>query len=149
MKKPINNNLVIQLHIPDFDVAKDFYSKLGFEVAMDDKPNDKLPGYFTMIRKDDLGQTLLNFYGGDERVYDQAFFKQFPKETKRGYEVSITIATNSIDKLYQSVQANLKESIVRELKEIEDHGNVWKDFRMVDPFGFYLRFTELIDWGQV
>jgi len=26
--------------------------------------------------------------------------------------------------------------------------NVVKDFRMVDPFGFYLRFTELIDWGQ-
>ena len=35
-----------------------------------------------------------------------------------------------------------------ELKELEDHGHKWKDFRMVDPFGFYIRFTELIDWGQ-
>lgn len=148
MKNPISNNLVIELHIPNFDIAKDFYSKLGFEVAMDDKPDDKLPGYFTMIRKDDLGQTMLNFYGGDERVYDQSHFKQFPKETVRGYAVEITVTINNIDQLYQIAQSNLKESIVRELKEVEDRGNVWKDFRMVDPFGFYLRFTEIIDWGQ-
>ncbi|MFA5925783.1 MAG: hypothetical protein WC831_02520 [Parcubacteria group bacterium] len=42
----------------------------------------------------------------------------------------------------------LQKYIVRELKELKDHGHTWKDFRMVDPFGFYLRFTELIDWGQ-
>lgn len=147
MKNPIKNNLVIELHIPDFEIAKSFYSKLGFEVSVEDKP-DQLPGYMTMIRKDDLGQTMLNFYCGDERVYDQSFFKQFPKETKRGYAIEITITTNNIDKLYELVQTNLKESIVREIKELEDRGNVWKDFRIVDPFGFYLRFTELIDWGQ-
>ena len=76
------------------------------------------------------------------------FFKQFSKETKRGYAIEITIPTGSIDEVYSLVSAKLKEYIVRELKEMEDHGKQWKDFRMIDPFGFYIRFTELIDWGQ-
>lgn len=91
---------------------------------------------------------MLNFYGGDERIYDQAFFKQFPRDTKKGYAVSITIVTDKIDKIYQIASTNLKDYIVRDLKELTDHDHKWKDFRMVDPFGFYLRFTELIDWGQ-
>ena len=148
MAESIKNNLIIELHVPDLDVVKDFYSKLGFEVSMDDKPNEENPGYLTMTRRDVLGNTMLNFYGGDERVYNQSFFKQFPKETKRGYATELTIPTGNIEKVYSLVSANLKEYIVRELKELEDHGKQWKDFRMVDPFGFYLRFTELIDWGQ-
>lgn len=30
------------------------------------------------------------------------------------------------------------------------HVELWgkKDFRLSDPFGFYLRFTEPIDWSQ-
>ncbi|MFA5777230.1 MAG: hypothetical protein WC906_02220 [Parcubacteria group bacterium] len=148
MKNPIKNNLVIEMHVPDLDIVKDFYSKLGFAVSMDDKPNEKELGYLTMIREDKLGSTMLNFYGGDERVYGQSFFKQFPKETKRGYATEITITTGDIDELYGRASKYLKEYIVRELKELEDHGHIWKDFRMADPFGFYLRFTELIDWGQ-
>lgn len=148
MKNPIKNNLVIELHVPDLNVVKDFYSKLGFAVSMDDKPNEKELGYLTMTRKDKLGNTMLNFYGGDDRVYNQSFFKQFSKETKRGYATEITITTGNIDKIYELVSKHFKEHVVRELKELEDHGHKWKDFRMVDPFGFYLRFTELIDWGQ-
>ncbi|MDP2641600.1 MAG: hypothetical protein Q8P39_03705 [Candidatus Yanofskybacteria bacterium] len=146
--KSIQNNLIVELHVPDLDVARAFYSKLGFEITMDDKPNEKNPGYLTMTRKDALGNTMLNFYGGDERVYNQSFFKQFPKETKRGYGIEVTVPIGSIEEFYNLVSANLKEHIVRELKDLEDHGKRWKDFRMVDPFGFYLRFTELIDWGQ-
>src|SRR3989338_8506351 len=142
MKNPIQNNLIIELHVPDLGSAKDFYSKLGFKVSIDDKPNKAALGYLTMIRKD----TMLNFYGGDERVYDQSFFKQFPKDTKKGYGVEITIIVEDIEEAYRLASENLKECIVRELKELKDRGHVWKDFRMVDPFGFYLRFTELIDW---
>lgn len=148
MKKSIKNNLIIELHVPDFTIVKDFYSKLGFGVSMDDKPNEKELGYLTMTRKDVLGDTMLNFYGGDERVFHQSFFKQFPKDTKRGYATEITIPTGNIEEVYTLVLARLKKHIVRELKELEDHGRRWKDFRMIDPFGFYIRFTELIDWGQ-
>ena len=115
---------------------------------MDDWPNDSNPGYLTMVRNEGAGSTMLNFYGGDDRVYNQAFFKQFPKDTKRGYAVSVTIPTGDIEAVYSMALAALGDNIVRELKNLEDHGKRWKDFRMVDPFGFYIRFTESIDWGQ-
>lgn len=148
MKNPVRNNLVIEMHVPDLDVVKDFYSKLGFTVSMEDKLNEEELGYLTMTRKDKLGNTMLNFYGGDERVHNQSFFKQFPKKTKRGYATEITMTTDDIDGIFKMASQYLQEYIVRELRELEDHGHKWKDFRMVDPFGFYLRFTELIDWGQ-
>lgn len=148
MKNPIRNNLIIELHVPDFDVVKDFYAKLGFEVSVEDTPNENKSGYLTMILKDKLGQTLINFYGGNEKVYDQSFFKQFPKEAKRGYALGITIPVDDINKVYSLAQANLKENIVQEIKEFADNEQSWRDFRIVDPFGFYIKFTELIDWGQ-
>lgn len=74
MKKSIKNNLIIELHVPDFTVVKDFYSKLGFEVSMDDKPNEKELGYLTMVRKDALGNTMLNFYGGDAKSIRAVIF---------------------------------------------------------------------------
>jgi predicted lactoylglutathione lyase len=148
MKKLLRNNLIIELHIPDLEVARSFYSKLGFIETMYDKPNEKEQGYLTMTRNDKAGNTMLNFYGGDDRVYMQSFFKQFPKDTKRGFEVSVTIVTEEIDELYKRASKELSKNIVREIAELKDHDNEWKDFRMVDPFGYYLRFTEPVDWGQ-
>lgn len=43
---------------------------------------------------------------------------------------------------------NLKESIVQELIEKKYGKSSWRDFRLADPYGFYIRVTELIDWGQ-
>lgn len=148
MLRPISNNLIIELHVPDLERARDFYSKLGFSVGLDDKLTENELGYLTMIRSDEQGNTMINFYGGDDRVYNQSFFKQFPKETVRGYEMELTIPTKNIAEFYDRTVLSLKENIVRELKEMKDHDHSWKDFRMVDPFGFYLRFTELLDWGQ-
>lgn len=148
MNNPIRNNLVIELHVPDLEAVKEFYSKLGFVETMYDEPNEKEQGYLTMTREDIAGDTMLNFYGGDERVYTQSFFRQFPKETPRGYEIEVTITISDIEGLYKQVSTALKENVVREIAELQDHEFTWKDFRMVDPFGFYLRFTEIIDWGQ-
>ncbi len=148
MKTPIRNNLIIELHVPNLNVVKEFYSKLGFEMKVNDDINEQDLGYVTMLRKDSLGNTLINFYGGDDRVYDQSYFKNFTKDTKRGYAAEITVPVTNIDDLYKSVTINLKEHIVRELIVTKDHEHECKDFRMEDPFGFYLRFTELMDWGQ-
>jgi len=136
------------MHVPDLDVVKDFYSKLGFKITMDDQPNEKELGYLTMTRADELGNTMLNFYGGDDRVYSQSYFKKFPRDTKRAYASEVTMTVKNIDKIYQLAKNNLNKYIVRDLEEKEDHDHTWKDFRMEDPFGFYLRFTELLDWGQ-
>ena len=148
MKNRINNNLVIELHVPDFNKVKEFYSRLGFtEIVFEHIPKE-LPGYLVLKRKSGLGQTLLHFYGGDERVYNQAFFKQFPKDTPRGYATEITIPVTDINLEYEKIKSAIPNAIVRELKECVDVEIKWKNFRLVDPFGYYVRMTELIDWGQ-
>jgi predicted lactoylglutathione lyase len=45
MKNPIKNNIIIELHVPDFEVVKNFYSKLGFEMSIEDKPSESKSGY--------------------------------------------------------------------------------------------------------
>ena len=147
--KKINNNLIIELHVPDFNKIKDFYSKLGFIITMEDEINENELGYLTMTRKDEMGNTMLNFYGGDERVYNQSYFKQFPQNTKRAYASEVTMVVENIESIYNSAITNLKDYIVKPLRSNEDHGHKWRDFRIEDPFGFYLRFTEIIDWGQL
>ena len=132
------NDLIIELHVPDFDKAIEFYSKLGFEVIYKEPLGEKL-GYI-VIRK---GETLLNFYGGDERIANHSFFKRFPKGTASGYGVEITIPIENIDEYYNKVYPLVKDSIVQEL-QLKPWGK--KDFRVIDPFGFYVRFTEPLNY---
>jgi len=148
VKNPIRNNLIIELHVPNLETVKEFYSKLGFTITMEDKSNDAELGYLTMTREDPCGKTMLNFYGGDDRVYNQSYFKQFPRDTKRAYASEVTVTVQDIEGLYGIAMTNLKDRVVKPLGANKDHNHEWRDFRMEDPFGFYLRFTELLDWGQ-
>lgn len=77
-RQPIRNNLIIELHIPDFNVAKEFYSILGFEVILEHPITPAEPGYMVMKRQDALGDSVINFYGGNDKVYQQSYFKNFP-----------------------------------------------------------------------
>lgn len=137
------NRIFIELHVPDFRLAKDFYSKLGFEVISDDGLSDGL-GYFVMERKG----TLINFYGGSDKVYKQSYFHKFPEKTPRGFEVELTIPIPiaEIDKYFASVRKEVPQNVAQDLMNKKDRSFSWRDFRVVDPFGFYLRFTEPIDW---
>lgn len=126
------NSIQIELHVPDFEKVKEFYGKLGFEVVWERKPQEK-KGYL-VIKKDD---NILCFWPGNEFVKQQSYFKNFSTDTKRGYGVEIVIIVNDIDELYKSATTFAK--IVEPL-----HVQPWdlKDFRIEDPFGFYIRFTE-------
>lgn len=137
------NRIFIELHVPDFKLARDFYSKLGFEVVSDDGVVNGL-GYVVMERKG----TLINFYGGSKRVYDQSYFKQFPQHTPRGFEVELTIPVpvEEIDGYFASVKKNVPNNVVQDLISKKDRSFSWRDFRVADPFGFYVRFTEPINW---
>ena len=148
MMNTIKNNLIIELHVPDFQSVKDFYGKLGFEIISEDKKGEKFPGYLVMRRKDPLGDTVLNFYGDDERVFNQSYFKKFPRDTMRGYAIELTMPTSDIDTFYALAQSEFPQLIMKELQECEDDHRKWRDFRMADPYGYYLRFTDLLDWGQ-
>lgn len=147
-EQKLQNNLLLELRIPNFDVAKEFYSKLGFEIVIEDPITDEYCGYLTMVHEDKHGKTIPAFYGGDDKVYDQAYFKKFPRNTKMGYGVELTVPVEDVRAKYDQAQKELGEHIVQQIKEVKDHDLSWYDFRMEDPFGFYIRFTDLLDWGQ-
>jgi len=146
--KTIRNNLVIELHIPDFDAAKKFYGALGFEVVLEHTPTADKPGYLVMKLTTELGETMINFYGGNDLVYNQSYFKNFPHDTKRGYATSITIPVPSAADFYSKIAPALADHILQPVTDKEDGDMKWQDFRLVDPFGFYIRITDPLDWGQ-
>lgn len=133
--KVAKTDTLVELHIPDFEKAKNFYAKLGFQVVWEREPE----GYkgLLIIKR---GDSILYFWGGNEQVMDQPYFGNFPKTTKRGYGVEIVIMTEQIEAIYE--EAKKFAIIVEELK-LKPWGI--KDFRIEDPFGFYLKITEAYD----
>jgi len=132
MVKPAQNNVLLELHIPDFEKVKQFYGKLGFKVIWERKPEEK-KGYLVMK----MGGNILCFYPGNEFVYEQEYFKKFPQDTKRGYGIEVVIMAENIEKVYETAKGFA--NIVEEL-QVKPWG--LKDFRIEDPFGYYLRITE-------
>lgn len=131
MRRTPLTNTHIELHVPDFQKTVKFYTLFGFKVVwMDDR--------FLVMKR---GKSILNFNEGSERVYEQSYFKNFPNDTKRGYAVEIVIPVDDIDSLFASIKEKVK--IVQPLI-LKRWGK--RDFRVEDPFGFYLRFTEQYDW---
>jgi hypothetical protein len=144
----IPNNLVLELHVPDFSKVRDFYSIFCFgELKYDPTSggNSDL-GYLVLKREDPLGETCINFYGDKEKVSDHAHFRDFPSNTARGYAVEITIPVSDIEALWNSVKNKLSSNQISQPLTLKRWGK--KDFRVVDPFGFYIRFTELVDWDK-
>ncbi len=128
---PTNNYLHIELHVPDFDQAKSYYGSLGFKVVWERVP-EEAKGYLVMGR----GGTVICFWGGNEAIFGQPYFKQFPKDTVRGYGVELVIMVDDIESYYEEVKdvANVVEQLVRQPWGLQY-------FRAADPFGYYLRFT--------
>lgn len=135
MSKDTNNKVQIELHVPDFDRVLDFYGKLGFKKVWHRSENNNAD-YLVMEREG----TLLNFWPGNERVYEQSYFKNFPKDTKRGYGVELVIPVDDVKAFHGQIQGFAK--IVNPL--VERPWGLW-DFRIEDPFGYYLRITERHD----
>lgn len=127
-----------ELHVPNFEVAKQFYGDLGFDVVWERKSTDKTEGYMVMRKK----TSVLCFYSGTTKVYEHSYFRKFPKDTKRGYAVEIVIPVDDVKSFYKTVQELHKDMIVIPLTE----RFYYPDFRMIDPFGFYLRFVERYNW---
>jgi hypothetical protein len=125
------NKIQLELHVEDFEIIKNYYAGLGFRIIWEREP-DGLKGYLVV----DLEGNTLCFWAGNQHVYDQPHFKQFPKDTPRGYGVEIIIMVKDILSFYEQVRsvANVVEPLA------EQPWGLW-DFRAVDPAGYYLRFT--------
>jgi len=142
----VSNNLVLELHIPDFEKARSFYAIFGFSQLKYDPTSGggSNLGYMILRRSDALGETHINFYGDKEKVSQHSHFKDFPPNTPRGYEVEITIPVSNVEELWNETKSKIPDSQIAQPLTLKRWGK--KDFRVTDPFGFYVRFTELVDW---
>jgi catechol 2,3-dioxygenase-like lactoylglutathione lyase family enzyme len=138
-------DISVELHVPSFEIAKKFYKGLGFEVVWE-RNNSSPDKRFMVMKRGEYG--IINFFSGSEEVYTQSYFKNFPKNTKRGYAVEITIPIDGLEDFYKTCLEKYKESIVKhpDIRAFRAKGR--KDFRMVDPFGFYLCFVERYNWVE-
>ena len=132
LEKPTKQNILIELHVPDFEIVKKFYSKLGFKIIWEREPEEN-KGYLVMK----LEQNILCFWGGNESIYKQKYFSQFPKNSSKGYGVEIILMIKNINNYYQKL-INSKIKISQPLST-----KPWglSDFRIADPNGFYIRIT--------
>lgn len=131
------SDILVELHVPDFKKVKDFYGSIGYEVVWERKP-DLNKGYLVLIN----GKSILNFYCGNNEVYNHDYFKRFPKDTPRGYGVELVIPVDDIVATYELFKKRCPDSIVNELSHEHSH----KDFRAKDPYDYYLRFVERYNW---
>lgn len=51
--KPAQNNVLLELHVPDFEKVKEFYGKLGFEIVWERKP-EGLKDYLILKMGDNI-----------------------------------------------------------------------------------------------
>lgn len=146
MSEIVKNNLVLELHIPNFQIARDFYKIFGFEEIKYDPTSGGGSdlGYMILRRNDLLGETHINFYGDKQKVSQHSFFNQFPETTPRGYGVEITIPVTDVEGLWDIISSILTKEQIAQPLTLKRWNK--KDFRVIDPFGFYVRFTELVDW---
>jgi len=122
----------IELHVPAFSPVKAFYGGLGFTVAREEIGDDG-DGYLVLRR----GPNVLRFWPGSDAAARHEHFGRLPASTPRGYGVEVVIVVEDLDAVYAAARGFAR--IVGPLQE-----RPWglRDFRVLDPFGYYLRITE-------
>lgn len=120
----------VELHVPDFARVKDFYGQLGFRIAREESGER---GYLVL----ELEGNTLAFWPGSVAVARHPHFGRFPADAPRGAGVEIVIAVADVEALY--TRALALGPVVAPL-QLRSWGV--RDFRLLDPFGYYLRITE-------
>jgi dihydroneopterin aldolase len=120
----------VELHVPDFAPVRSFYGRLGFTVVRDEPGPD---GYIVLRHE----QNAIAFWPGSDAVRSHPFFSLHPAGTAAGHGVEIVVTTSELDALYE--RATDLEAVVEPMRMRR-----WgaRDFRIADPFGYYLRITE-------
>lgn len=121
----------IELHVPDFAPVRDFYARLGFKTVWEQPPEGH-KGYMVM----ECGKNVLRFWCGNDEVYSHTYFRTFPPTAPFGKGVEIILELENIDRVYASFENSAH--LVEPLRE-----KPWglRDFRLKDPYGYYLRIT--------
>lgn len=121
----------IELHVPDFAPVRAFYARLGFETVWEQPPEGH-KGYLVLAS----GKNVLRFWCGNDDVYSHSYFRTFPANAPNGKGVEVIIELDDIEEIYTSFENSAH--LVEPLRE-----KPWglTDFRLKDPFGYYLRIT--------
>jgi len=127
--KTANNKLFVELHVPNVKQAEKFYQKIGFTIVRE----RKMPGKKDFAVVECQGNIITLW----PKSSSHAYFGKFPKTTKQGFNMELVFLVDKVEKIYKKIKN--KANVVEPLK-IRPSG--LKDFRIEDPFGFYLRFTE-------
>jgi len=122
--------IAVELHVPDFAPVRDFYGRLGFRVVRDEPGPD---GYLVLRHE----QTAIAFWPGSDAERTHHYFSRNPAGTPRGHSVEIIVHTSDLDAMYERAKA--LDAVVEPLRMRK-----WgaRDFRISDPFGYYIRITE-------
>jgi lactoylglutathione lyase len=131
----------VELHVEDFAPVKQFYGALGFRVAREDLAPDK-SAYLVM----ELDGALLCFWPGNAAVHNHHHFGQAAPHTPNGHHVEIVITVKNLDEVYRKA-LKLGHDQPGEVIVAHPQTKPWgvRDFRIMDPNGFYLRFAALHD----
>lgn len=122
--------VAVELHVPDFAPVRSFYGGLGFSIVRDEPGPD---GYLVLRHE----QTAIAFWPGSDAERTHHFFSRNPASTARGHGVEIVVTTTQLDEMYE--RAKSLDAVVEPLRMRK-----WgvRDFRLADPFGYYIRITE-------
>jgi hypothetical protein len=126
---------MVELHVPDFAPVRRFYGALGYSVVREEEPSEGR-GYLVMRLE---GNTLC-FWGGSDGIYRHEYFGRFPQTTPPGFGVEIVLQVADLARYYERIKDKVA---VSEAPRRRPWG--LEDFRLCDPFGFYLRVTEVHD----
>lgn len=122
--------VIAELHVTDFERALEFYTLLGFTLRRREER------YVVL----ELGSSLLTLYGGAPDVAGHSYFGRFAADTKRGYAVEICVFVDDVCGMHERLK---DEGCIVQPLTLRPWGR--RDFRVEDPFGFYLRISEPYD----
>src|SRR2546428_10879751 len=100
-------DVYIELHVPDFKKAIEFYSRLGFKLLW------RTEDYLVMKRK----RSVLNFYGGSKKVNFPFFLGGLQKTTKLGERVRGIISDYRMERSCQRAKKFAKTVLPLQLKK--------------------------------
>ena len=126
-------SLALELHVPCFERVLEFYRLLGFQEAWREEQ-------YLVLKS---GIDLIAFYGGSPSVVKHSYFSHFPSDTKRGYGVEVIVF---VDDLFATLASLPDSTPVLAPIQLRPWGH--RDFRIEDPFGYYLRVSERYDLSR-
>lgn len=125
----VGRSAPVELHVPDFAPAKRFYGALGFTVAREESGDED--GYLVMVH----GPDILRFWPGSPSALRRGHFAG--DTGTPGHRVEIVLTFNDLDATFSRAA-----SLATTVEPIRMRHWGLRDFRVLDPYGFYVRCTE-------